>query len=78
MFKWFNPLNLMDTVQEWHAFVIGLADGMSFQHTEWHTMDIFYPESEKMEEEIHYYKGGVFFGRIAFIVLVAGMIVWII
>ena len=75
MFKWLNLNNFMDTHQEWHAFVIGLADGMSFQSTD---MDVFYPESEKMEEEIHYYKGGVFFGRIAFVVLVAGMIKWLV
>jgi len=78
MFKWFHWPNFLDTYQEWHSFVIGLADGITFQKTDWHRINDLYGLHEHMDWEFHYYKGGLIFGRLGIIAFITAMIVWII
>jgi len=74
MFKWFRWSNFLDTHQEWHALVIGLADGITFQRTNWFDIDKLYGPAEKMMQEFHYYKGGLILGRLGIIAFIAGMV----
>ena len=75
MWKWFNPLNLMDTVQEWHAFVEGFADGfIFFRNIPYWPSDTLLKD---LQSEHHYYNAGRALGFASFIMLIAGMVVWI-
>ena len=73
LFKWFNPLNVMNDCAEGHAFLIGLADGFCFTRTDWSTIHECSTPSE-IKEELHYYTWGTWMGRIAFILLIWGLV----
>jgi len=57
--------------REWHSLVIGLGDGCAFT-------DTTIAESEDLKGELHYYKAGVFFGRLAFVITIACLIKWVV
>ncbi len=70
-FGWFNPANFMDTYQEWHAFVEGIADGFC----PWQSR---YDPNEELKQDIesehHYYSAGTVIGFAAFIFAIAGAV----
>ena len=56
---------------EWHALVIGVGDGISFQTVQtW--------QHSVLLKELHYYKTGVGVGRLGLIILVAILVRWIV
>ena len=63
------------TWAEWHSIVIGWGDGVAFHKTEWHRMDVYYPESEKMEQEYHYYQFGLALGRLTLVLIGASLLI---
>ena len=56
---------------EWHAFVIGVGDGFAFTGTT-------VADAEDLKGEMHYYKAGVFFGRLAFLIMIGCLIKWVV
>lgn len=67
--------DLMPTWTEWHAIVIGWGDGVAFTKVEWHLMDVFYEEKEKMEQEFHYYQFGIGLGRLTWALIIASLLI---
>ena len=57
--------------REWHSFVIGVGDGFAFTGTT-------IADAEDLKGEVHYYKAGVFVGRLAFVVTIGGLIKWVV
>ena len=74
MMKWFHWSNFLDTYQEWHALIIGWADGVSFTKTDWSKIAHSCPHDAGIEGEYHYYKVGVALGRFSIIGFIAAMI----
>ena len=74
-FDWFDPSNIMDVYQEWHAFVEGLAEGFCIWACEHEPSEDCL---EDIQEEHHYYTAGRAIGFAGFLVLVTGLLVWII
>jgi len=58
---------------EGHAFLIGLGDGVAFTKTDWKTIEL-YSLPDDIKGELHYYKIGLFVGRIFIIGFVTGML----
>lgn len=78
-FSWLSWGTLFDTPAEWHAFVEGLADGFCLtgpRYKLWNEGAINLLES--LRKEHHYYNAGRAFGFAGFILLIAGMVVWMI
>ena len=73
MITWFKLKEVMNDCEEGHAFLIGLGDGITFQKTDWSQIHKWSLPSE-VQGELHYYKWGALTGRIAFILLITGMI----
>lgn len=56
---------------EWHALVIGVGDGISFQTVQtW--------QHSVLIHELHYYKFGVGVGRLALVLWVAVLLKWVV
>ena len=65
----------MNTYQEVHAFVEGFCDSFCFSRCKYE------PDEQGLKDiqkEHHYYNAGRPLGRACFIVLIAGIVVWII
>lgn len=67
--------DLMPTWAEWHAIVIGWGDGVAFTYTDWDLINLLYDEEEKMEQELHYYKAGLAFGRLTLVLIIASLLI---
>ena len=75
VFEWLNPLEIMNTYQEWHAFVEGFADCFCPMK------DRYEPSPELLADlmgEHHYYSAGKAFGFTCVLILIAGLLQWII
>lgn len=78
MTKWFDWKEFFSTHQEWHAWVIGWGDGASFRSTDWTMLNTYYGDTEKMRQELHYYKAGLPIGLFSVLGFITGMIVLIV
>ncbi len=63
--------SFMNEHQEWHAFVIGWADGASCRKTDWSKMNLYYGDKEQIGREFHYYKFGLPIGLFTLFVVIA-------
>lgn len=74
MFQWFKFSEFLSDPSEWHAFVIGWGDGISFHRTNWQMIKHLCPFDKKIEGELHYYKAGLALGRFSIVAFVVGMV----
>lgn len=77
MAKWFDWKQFFSEHQEWHAWVIGLGDGMAFRSTNWEQLNVYYGDAEKMRQELHYYKFGLGIGMLIVIAFIFGGVKWL-
>lgn len=78
---WLDLSNCMNTPQERHAFIEGLADGFCLSKSYYMLWDQGKDDInllESLRREHHYYNAGRSLGFAAFVVLVSGMIVWMV
>lgn len=64
---------IMDGPGEGHAFLIGLGDGVAFTKTDWNMIGDW-SKPDDIKGELHYYKIGLFVGRVFIIGFVTGML----
>ena len=65
---WLKRLrSFMNTDAEWHAFVIGWGDGVTFRRTDLSRI-------REIEGEVHYYKFGLALGLFSIIGFITAMV----
>lgn len=69
----FNFKHFLDTPDEWHAFAVGIGDGYAFTRTAAYILMCW---GIQKTNELHYYKVGVFSGRVLFAVTLG--ILWMV
>jgi len=70
MFQWFHLNNVMNTPEEWHAFVVGFCEALCPWHARvWMSGD----RLNELLAEYHYYMAGRGLGFVALVFVLLGI-----
>ena len=75
MVVWLKSRKAPDARSRGQVCSVVWGDGVAFTKVDWHLMDVFYEEKEKMEQEFHYYQFGIGLGRLTWALIIASLLI---